>query len=295
MWTQKFISSFLAPTSPSASSRMNSCMTWCWVSFPFFLVWCTYEHLSSVSIWTQLLGLWFCFSFLSFLSSFCFPLGPGRVGCGLIFTFLVLLLWLFSVFVCFSFIIITLIVSLASSSSSVVHHPSKDRAAPPVFCLILCRMNFWWLEKSKFSSSSSFVFYLFILCHMASKGTSLPPPPPHFRYNIGKWTATKSFLAIILFWPCAGNPILSQESCVWEWLPPVAPSERYPDPTPSIPSHPTFLLLAFLHIHVCLNADGIKRLLLPQSISVFLFYLLLQVEGICGMHSCTGLYRSSVD
>lgn len=47
----------------------------------------------------------------------------------------------------------------------------------------------------------------------------------------------------------------------------------------------THFLLAFLHIHVCLNADGIKRILLPHSISVFLFYLLLQVEGICGMHA----------
>lgn len=253
-------------------------------------------------IWTSLLcidldpaaGFVFFFSFVLVFFLLSFGAWEGWVRAA--FTFLVLLLWLFSVFVCFSFIIIiTLIVSLASSSSSVVHHPSKDRAAPPVFCLILCRMNFWWLEKSKFSSSSSFVFYLFILCHMASKGSSLPPTSAHFRYNIGKWTATKSFLAIILFWPCAGNPILSQESCVWEWLPPVAPSERYPDPTPSILSHPTHLLLAFLHIHVCLNADGIKRLLLPQSISVFLFYLLLQVEGICGMHSCTGLYRSSVD
>lgn len=208
------------------------------------------------------------------------------------FTFLVLLLWLFSV--CFSFIIITLIVSLASSSSSVVHHPSKDRAAPPVFCLILCRMNFWWLEKSKFSSSSSFVFYSFILCHMASKGTSLPPTSPfsiqHREMNGNKiFSCHHPFLAL-----CRQPHSVSRKLCV-RMTPPCRPSERYPDPTPSIPTHPTFLLLAFLHIHVCLNADGIKRLLLPQSISVFLFYLLLQVEGICGMHSCTGLYRSSVD
>ena len=62
-----------------------------------------------------------------------------------------------------------------------------------------------------------------------------------------------------------------------------------PSPLPGVkPPNPppiTHFLFAFLHIRVCLNADGIKRLLLPPSISVFLFYLLLQVEGICGMRA----------
>lgn len=55
-----------------------------------------------------------------------------------------------------------------------------------------------------------------------------------------------------------------------------------PHPHPHPWSHLYFC--AFLHRHVCLNADGIKRLLLPQSISVFLFYLLLLISRVCGMH-----------
>lgn len=73
--------------------------------------------------------------------------------------------------------------------------------------------------------------------------------------------------------PRAGNPhSVSRKLCVKEW-------------PPSPPLHPRCHLYfcAFLHTHVRLNADGIKRVLLPQSISVFLFYLLLSISRVCGM------------
>lgn len=103
-------------------------------------------------------------------------------------------------------------------------------------------------------------------CHTASEA---PPPLPsssspwYFVFgfflieHIGKWTATKSFLAIILyFWPRAGNPILSQESCVWR-NDPSLPHHHPPTVAASSLLLPSFLVV-LLHIHVCLNADGIK-------------------------------------
>lgn len=152
--------------------------------------------------------------------------------------------------------------------SSSISRPSSKQGQSPSLCfsLILCRMNFWWLEMSKFSSSSLCWRNIF----------------PHSQYRVGKWTATKSFLAIILFLALCRQPhSVLRKLCVKEWLLSRLLSRALtPSPIPL-----THFLLAFLHIHVCLNADGIKRLLLPHSISVFLFYLLLQVEGICGMHT----------
>lgn len=91
--------------------------------------------------------------------------------------------------------------------SSAVHPPSKDRAPSLRFSPILCRMNLWWLEMSKFSSSS--------LCW-----TPLPPS----QYSVGKWTATKSFLAIILFLALCRQPhSVLRKLCVKEWLPVSSP------------------------------------------------------------------------
>lgn len=212
-------------------------------------------------IWTSLLcidldpaaGFVILFFFSFVLVFFLLSFGAWEGWVRADFTFLVLLLWLFSVFVCFSFIIITLIVSLASSSSSVVHHPSKDRAAPPVFCLILCRMNFWWLEKSKFSSSSSFVFYLFILCHMASKGTSLPPTSPfsiqHREMNGNKiFSCHHPFLAL-----CRQPHSVSRKLCV-RMTPPCRPFRALPRPHPLHPVSPhlpSFSLSAYTCLFEC--------------------------------------------
>lgn len=69
-----------------------------------------------------------------------------------------------------------------------------------------------------------------------------------------------SYVLFIIFALCRQPHSVSRKLCVKEW----------PLPPPLHPwSHLYFC--AFLHRHVCLNADGIKRLLLPQSISVFLF------------------------
>lgn len=77
--------------------------------------------------------------------------------------------------------------------------------------------------------------------------------------------------------------------CVKEWLPRLLSRVLTPPHPPVHPTHPLSFSPSAYTVHVCLNADGIKRLLLPHSISVFLFYLLLQVEGICGMHAVLDL------
>lgn len=69
-----------------------------------------------------------------------------------------------------------------------------------------------------------------------------------------------SYVLFIIFALWRQPHSVSRKLCVKEW----------PLPPPLHPfSHLYFC--AFLHRQVCLNADGIKILLLPQSISVFLF------------------------
>lgn len=180
-----------------------------------------------------------------------------------------------------------------SSSSSVVHPPSKDRATPPVFCLILCRMNFWWLENfQSFSSSSSLCFiYLFLFFFSCAIWLLKKHPPPSFSIQRREMNGNKifschhPFFGLVQATPFCLKKVVCERMTPPSPLPSVTPTPRSHPPSPLHPDSPTFFLYAFLHIHVCLNADGIKRLLLPQSISVFLFYLLLQVEGICGMHT----------
>lgn len=83
MLTQKFISSFLAPLPvvwPVAWHDVDSFSVAFWFLFSF-LPWRTYEHLSSVSIWTQLLGCLIFVYFFLFIW-FSFSLGPGWVEWG---------------------------------------------------------------------------------------------------------------------------------------------------------------------------------------------------------------------
>lgn len=252
MWTQKFISSFLAPTSPSASSRMNSCMTWCWVSFPFFLVWCTYEHLSSVSIWTQLLGL--CFSFLSFLSSFCFPLGPGRVGCGL------LLLSLFCCCGCFqfSFAFLLLLSSLLSFLWRPPHHPSSIIQAriEPLLPFFASSCAAWTFGGWKSQSSPPHQVLCFI-CLFCAIWLLKDHPSPHlstFSIQHREMNGNKIFSCHHPFLALCRQPhSVSRKLCV-RMTPPCRPFRALPRPHPLhpvSPHPPSFSLSAYTCLFEC--------------------------------------------
>lgn len=152
-------------------------------------------------------------------------------------------------------------------------------------------MNFWWLEISKFSSSSSSLCLFCFSAIRKSEETFPPPAPPPLPFSIQhrEMNGNKIFSCHHPFFGLVQATPFCLKKVVCERMTPCLLSRALTPPplhpSPSHPDSPTLFLLAFLHIHVCLNADGIKRLLLPQSISVFLFYLLLQVEGICGMHT----------
>ncbi len=123
-----------------------------------------------------------------------------------------------------------------------------------LFRLILCRMEFWWLKKTNLI----IIFLIFMFCAIRLK-LNIPT-----FYTTGNKRQLNLFLPsyvlFIIFALWRQPHSVSRKLCVKEW----------PLPPPLHPwSHLYFC--AFLHRHVCLNADGIKILLLPQSISVFLF------------------------
>lgn len=208
MLTQKFITSFLAP--------LPVVWTVAWHDVGFFSV------LHFVCFFSPVMHIW--------TSLFCIDLDPAA-GLLKIWAFLFLLYfgagvgwvgWFFIfLFCCGCFFCFCFFFSLVSSSS-VVHPPSKDRATPPVFASSCAAWTFggWKIQSSP--PHQVCVYFIIFLCHMASKETS----SPHFRYNIGKWTATKSFLAIILFLALCRQPhSVSRKLCVKEWLL-VSPPER---------------------------------------------------------------------
>lgn len=144
---------------------------------------------------------------------------------------------------------------------------------------------------SKFLLLIKFVFYLFIYFFSCAIWLLKKHPPPSFSIQRREMNGNKifschhPFFGLVQATPFCLKKVVCERMTPPSPLPSVTPTPRSHPPSPLHPDSPTFFLYAFLHIHVCLNADGIKRLLLPQSISVFLFYLLLQVEGICGMHT----------
>lgn len=198
-----------------ASSRISNCMTWClFISvafcFVFIFLWCTYEHLSSVSIGTQLLG---CLRFeLLFVCLFVFALCWVRGG-------------LSGVFCCGGcFLSLFLLIISLVSSSSVVHPPSKDRAAPPVFASSCAAWTFggWKIPSSPLHQVCVFCFYAIWLL----KETP-PPPTSSFSIQRREMNGNKIFSCHHpFFWPCAGKPhSVSRKLCVKEWLP-VSPPPR---------------------------------------------------------------------
>lgn len=131
-----------------ASSRMNSCMTCCWFLFCcilgfFFLLWCTCEHLSSVSIWTQLLG---CLTFELFFL-FVFALLWGRSELSGVFIFYLIFLFC-CVFVCFFF-------GLFYFSGVLLHHPPSILQAriKPLLPFFASSCAAWTFGGWKFQSS----------------------------------------------------------------------------------------------------------------------------------------------
>lgn len=147
---------------------------------------------------------------------FCFTLGPEWVEWGVLIYFLLLsslsgfvVFWVFFLF------------PPVSPPSSAAHPPSKDKATPSVFASSCAA---WTFGGWKFQSSPphpvcvSFSFF----CH--DKKNSEETFSPHSRPNVGKWTATKSFLAIILFLALCRQPhSVSRKLCVKEWLPVSSP------------------------------------------------------------------------
>lgn len=90
---------------------------------------------------------------------------------------------------------------------SAVHPPSKDRA-PPYILVSSCAA--WTFGGWKCQSSP----------HQVCVEETSPPS----RYNVGKWTATKSFLAITLFLALCRQPhSVLRKLCVKEWLPVSSP------------------------------------------------------------------------
>lgn len=200
---------------PHSSSRSQSCKKMHVMFFfsflshlvqflSFLLLWCTCEHLITVSIWTHLLRI------SAFLLLCCFIWGWSE--CSGVFP-----LFLFLSFHPFSH---------APVSSSICRPSHKQGSSPSLrFSLILCRMNFWWLEMSELSSS---------LCGRNIPPPHAPTPHPHSRYSVGKWTATKSFLAIILVLALCRQPhSVLRKLCVKEWLPRLLSRVLTPTPFPS--------------------------------------------------------------
>lgn len=195
-------------------------------------------------------------------------------------------------------VVLILTSSPSSSSPSVDHPPSKARAAPPMFLPHLVPHELLVVGKKK----------IIINSNSNSSPRPLSPLTPSHHQLCAVWLRQKHPLTSFsaqrretngnknlflpsfsgLFWVFVPTTPYCLEKVVCERLtsPRPLPPTTYTFSSPFLSVNP-FLSLhsesASLHIHVCLNADGIKRLLLPQSISVFLFYLLLQVEGICGM------------
>lgn len=156
-----------------ASSRMNSCMTWCWFGF-FSVAFCLVFISPVMHIWTSLfcidldpaaglLKIWaFVFS-LYFGARVGWVWGEGKLG--------LILFFLFRCRCCFSF-------SLVSSSSSVVHPPSKDRAAPPVFASSCAAWTFggWKIQSSPTHQVCVYLF-IFIIFFCAIWLLKKHPPP----------------------------------------------------------------------------------------------------------------------
>lgn len=274
MLTQKFISSFLAPRFQSYEQLHD-------MVFFFSVAFCLVCFSPVMHIWTSL---------------FCIDLGPAA---GLLkifdfwgpraglnwgwFYFIIVVFFLFFSFVLFRW--------------CPPHHPSsilQARIEPllPFFASSCAAWTFGGWKIFKVSPPHQVcVLFIYLFFFSCAIWLLKKHPPPSFSIQRREMNGNKifschhPFFGLVQATPFCLKKVVCERMTPPSPLPSVTPTPRSRPPSPLHPDSPTFFLYAFLHIHVCLNADGIKRLLLPQSISVFLFYLLLQVEGICGMHT----------
>lgn len=175
MLTQKFISSSLFPRSPLRFQSFDACHD-VFVLLIFLLLWLHIEHLFlcvmtliHIALYLLLLGPISCFILILFCLFWvlweCLT-GPGNVGLTALMLCYCFFFWLFLLSFCYCYYNFIIIMS---PSSAVTISQARTKSRSSRFCLILCRMNFWWLEKNIYIQSPP--------------APPLRPNPSYFRHH----------------------------------------------------------------------------------------------------------------